>query len=547
MASLNFRFSFLCSIVMAGLIFSGCRPRTKILISPPHYDFSQAYTYKLDLKLQEISGFTWDSKANVFYAINDESGKLFTLEKESKAINGEFEFGSRGDYEDVAVLNDVPYILRSDGTVFRFVKDNEGKTYSQEAGKVPLPGTNDFETMYSDPVNNALVLICKNCSSDNSQSVSAYAFYPDSIGFDNKPLYVIDASKVAVLSPDKSSKFQPSAASIHPKLQKLFILSSASNQLAVADLNGNIESVHRLSPKLFLQPEGIAFKQNGDMYISNEGLGSKATLLKFSFIAVSDKAKNEIEKSGYSFSSPDEKMELGKHLKEISGMAYISGKEKILVQNDEKGDIFIIDFAKKNDLVDKEKFGGKADYEDIVYTDSAFYMLVSTGMVVKVFTKDSSFITTEFNLGLKGTNEFEAMYMGEDGKSLILLCKDCAKEKNEIRNAYQFDLVKEQFVDTPVYIIDVNAIKKLLNNEEAEFKPSAAGINPVDGKLYIVASVGKVMVIASKGGIVEQVIPLDPLLFNQPEGLTFSPNGDLYISNEGGEGIATILKFSFKK
>jgi len=36
---------------------------------------------------------------------------------------------------------------------------------------------------------------------------------------------------------------------------------------------------------------------------------------------------------------------------------------------------------------------------------------------------------------------------------------------------------------------------------------------------------------------------LDPVLFNQPEGLTFAPNGDLYISNEGGEGVATILKF----
>ena len=174
-------------------------------------------------------GLEWDSKANIFYAVNDELGKLFTLDKESKAINGEYVFGPNGDYEEVAVLNGVPYILRSDGTIFRFVKDNEGKTSSMELGKVPLQGTNDFETMYSDTKNNALVLICKNCESDNANSVSAYAFYPDSLGFDNKPLYVIDAAKVAALSPFKTSKFQPSAAAIHPKLQKLYILSSASN------------------------------------------------------------------------------------------------------------------------------------------------------------------------------------------------------------------------------------------------------------------------------------------------------------------------------
>jgi hypothetical protein len=54
-------------------------------------------------------------------------------------------------------------------------------------------------------------------------------------------------------------------------------------------------------------------------------------------------------------------------------------------------------------------------------------------------------------------------------------------------------------------------------------------------------------VIADKKGKIEEVYPLDPLMYNQPEGLTFAPNGDLYISNEGGEGIATILKFTYKK
>lgn len=546
MTFLNFRISFFFAIGLAGLAFSGCRPRTKELTSPPHYDFSQVYTDKLDLKVQEISGLAWDSKDNVFYVVNDELGKLFTLDKESKVINGEYDFGSKGDYEDVAMLNDIPYILRSDGTIFRFVKDNEGKTSSMEMGKVPLQGTNDFETMYSDPEHNALVLICKNCKSDDGKSVSAYAFYPDSLGFDNKPLYVIDAAKVAELSPFKSSKFQPSGAAIHPKMQKLFILSSASNQLVITDLNGVVESVHKLSAKLFPQPEGIAFKQNGDMYISNEGLGNKATLLKFSYIAVSEKSKEEIVKSGYNFSSPDDKMELGKHLKEISGMAYIPKRNLLLAENDEKGDIFTVDFANKNDLVGKEKFGGKGDYEDIVYTDTAIYMLVSSGIVVRVSTKDSSFATNEYELGLSGTNEFEAMYLDGDGKSLILLCKDCSKEKNEIRKAYRFDLATQKFAAELVYTIAISKIQEILNDDKAEFKPSAAGINPTNGKLYIVASVGKVMVIASKNGEVEEVIKLDPVMYNQPEGLTFAPNGDLYISNEGGEGTATILKFIAK-
>lgn len=549
MALLNFRPRVFFIVVFAGIFISGCKNKTTILASPPGYNFSQVDIDKLDIKLLEISGLAWDSEFNMFYAVNDESGILYTLDKESKAINGAFPFGGKGDYEDVALFKGIPYVLRSDGLIIKVMKDSTGKTVGVEEGKIPLPGINDFETLYSDPTRNALIMICKNCSTDNSTSVSAYAFYPDSIGFGNtpiKPLYVINAKMVEELSPFKTSKLQPSAAAINSKLQKLFILSSASHQLAVADLNGNVESVHKLTPKLFLQPEGIAFKQGGDLYISNEGVGAKATLLKFYFNKADDSLRARKAKIGYDFEVPDDKMELGKHLKEISGLAYVKGKDVILTENDEKGDIFTIDFANKKDMVDKVKFGGKDDYEDIVHTDTAIYMLVSSGSIVQVNTKDNSFSTKVFSLGLS-KSEFEAMYLDADGESLILLCKDCAKEKDEIRAAYRFSLRTNTFSKDPLYIISINEIKKILGDDKAEFKPSAAGINPMDGKLYVVASVGKLLVVASKIGEVEEVFRLDPVLYNQPEGLTFAPNGDMYISNEGGEGTATILKFIYKK
>jgi uncharacterized protein YjiK len=551
MRFLNFPVRFAWAVLLLVMINMACRPKTTVLKSPPHYKFSEVLTDKLDIeKLREISGIAWDSKNNVFLAISDASGKLYFLEKDNKTIIADYTFGDNDDYEDVAILNGITYILRSDGMITKFIKDSTGKTLGLEAGKINLSGTNDFETMYADPARNALVLICKNCKSDDAGSVSAFAFYPDSIGFASKPLYIIDAAKVKELSPFKTSKLQPSAAAIHPVLQKLFILSSASHQLVITDLDGKVESVYKLSPKLFPQPEGITFidkgKEKGNMYISNEARTSKPTMLKFTYIDSSDSEKTKYSSAGYNFSSPDEKMELGKHLHEISGMAYIPGKDLILGENDEKGDIFTFDFKNKNDNVGKVKFGGKGDYEDIVYTDSAIYMLMSTGTVVRVETKDSSFNTKEFTLNGE-KNEFETMYLDAASHSIILLCKQCDHEKDEIRNAYRFDLSTDTFDPTPAYIINISDIRRMLNDEKADFKPSAAGINPKNGKLYIVASVGKLLVIADKKGKVEEVYQLDPLMYNQPEGMTFAPNGDLYISNEGGEGIATILKFIYKK
>ena len=548
MRFLNLPARLLFMSLLPALLISSCRPKIRKIKSPEHYNFSRPEEFKLDMNIREISGIAWDPKNDVFIAVNDEFGKLFFLSEDKKAGLAEpYTFAGRGDYEDVAVMGGVPFVLRSDGQITQLLKDSSGKSYTVKSEKTNLPGSNDFESLYYDPDRKALIMLCKNCDMDDKNSVTALAYYPDSIGFDNRPVFTIDAAEVARLSPHKTSKLQPSAAAIHPILHKLFILSSASRQLVVADLNGKVEAVYELGHKLFPQPEGITFRKDGTMCISNEGISSKATVVQFAYDSISGVSTKE-GVGPYNFSLPDEKMELGKHLHEISGMAWIPGKDLMLAENDEKGQIFTLDFVNKKDELGKVKFGGKGDYEDIVYTDTAIYMLIATGGIVQVNTKDSTMTTTEYIMqGEK--NEFETLYLDKKEKSLIMLCKECAHEKkSDIRVAYRFDLTTSTFDPSPLYAIDIADIQSMLKDDKAEFKPSAAGINPVDGKLYIVASVGKLLVIADKTtGKPEKVFRLDPLLYNQPEGMTFAPNGDLYISNEGGEGNATILKFNYKK
>jgi SdiA-regulated len=271
------------TILLLNLILAGCkRPQPKVMKSPPHYNFSQVLTAKLDLRLQEISGLAWDNQRDEFLAHFDEKGILFVLDKETKQIKEEYPFGAKGDYEDIAIYKGVPYVLISNGTIIRINRDSTGKvTGGEKMGQVGITGTNDFETMYADTARKALVIICKNCTADDKKTVSAYAFYPDSTGFNNTPVFQIDAAKVAEMSPHKTSKLQPSAAAIHPVLKKLFIISSAANLFVVADLNGNVEGVYELGKKLFPQPEGLTFKSNGDMYISNEGVNTKSTIHRF--------------------------------------------------------------------------------------------------------------------------------------------------------------------------------------------------------------------------------------------------------------------------
>jgi uncharacterized protein YjiK len=267
--------------VICFVLITACFRKRLVLKSPPHYDFSEAELSKLDIRLREISGIAWETIRNRFLAINDESGKLFLINNEFKEIDSTYTFGGKGDYEDIAIVNGIPYILRSDGVITKFNKDSAISV--SQSKKLDIKGSVDFETLYYDTGRKALIMLCKNCAVDDKDEVNAYAYYIDSIGFDTKPVYQINVDSVKKLAPRQTSRLQPSGAAINPKQQKLYILSSASSQLVVTDLNGKVEGVYVLSKRLFPQPEGICFRANGDMYISNEGGNGRATLLKFTY------------------------------------------------------------------------------------------------------------------------------------------------------------------------------------------------------------------------------------------------------------------------
>ncbi len=269
---------------------SACQSgKERVIKSPTNYNFSEAQTIKLDLRLKEISGIAWDTDRDEFLAHYDESGKLFVLDKSTLNIKppSPFEFGKKGDYEDVTMYHGVPYVLRSDGMITKIIRDTNS-VQGVELGIISLSGTNDFETLYADTARKAMIMICKECEMDKKTPyVSAFAYYVDSSGFDTKPIFRINADSVKAMAErlghKKTSKFAPSAAGIHPIWQKLVVISSASSQFVIADLNGNVEKVFELGEKLFPQPEGLTFKRNGDMYISNEGVGGPAKVHRFPF------------------------------------------------------------------------------------------------------------------------------------------------------------------------------------------------------------------------------------------------------------------------
>ena len=233
---------------------------------------------------------------------------------------------------------------------------------------------------------------------------------------------------------------------------------------------------------------------------------------------------------------------LDKELLEISGMFYLPDG-RIATINDEDGKIFFFNTTTGDLTI--QRFGKKRDYEDIVKAGPYFYILESNGNIHRV-PENVEEVEEEFEFSREKKIEFETLYYDASANRLILISKNQREVKDAIL-AFAFELTGLNFSDTPVYRIDLKKIQAHLKNISAECKPSAAAIHPVLNKLFVVASIGKALVQCSLDGNVEKVYNLNPVQFPQPEGITFAPNGDMFISNEGVNGKGTILEFPYDK
>lgn len=231
---------------------------------------------------------------------------------------------------------------------------------------------------------------------------------------------------------------------------------------------------------------------------------------------------------------------LDKELLEISGMYYLPDT-RIAAINDEEGKIFLINSTTGDYTV--TKFGRKRDYEDVVVAGDYYYVLESNGNIHRVPVAMAN-TEEEFEFPREKKIEFESMYYDPSRQKLVLVSKEQRETKKGVI-AYTFDMDSLRFSDDTIYEIRRKEIHKQLKDNNADFKPSAAAIHPILNKLFIVASVGKAMMQCTLDGKIEHVWLLNPDQFPQPEGLTFAPNGDMFISNEGVNGKATILKFPY--
>lgn len=274
-----------------------------------------------------------------------------------------------------------------------------------------------------------------------------------------------------------------------------------------------------------------------------------------------DSAKSQTNKLiPYTLSAPSERLELPDTLREISGITYLSDSTIACIQ-DENGIVFIYNFQQQT-IQNQFSFHLDGDYEGIAKVNETLYILRSDGMLFEIKNYLSpDFKMDAFATGIPIANNEGLCYDAKNDR-LLIGCKSKLGKGPEFKNLrvlYAFDLKTKKLGEKPLYEFNVEQIKHFAKKNNIElpvktnkkgemesvikFTTSEVAIHPISKHVYLLSSTDPMLFIFDAAGELVTLELLDAKLFNKAEGITFLPNGDMFISNEGQQHKPTLLRF----
>jgi uncharacterized protein YjiK len=274
-------------------------------------------------------------------------------------------------------------------------------------------------------------------------------------------------------------------------------------------------------------------------------------LLFFSFlphicpnIVPSNKPKQPV--FPYNLQHPSQTYTLPKTLNEISGLSAFNDDLVFCVQ-DEKGVLYSYNLDQQK-ITNSYKFAEKGDYEGLCLQNDNVWIVRSDGTLFKIknFTNtDKKTSVKTYKTKLKQQHNIEGLCFDAHQNRLLLAAKGNNETDSQTKSIYAFDLNNKNLQKTPIITLNISDIEAMTYQKDSRnFAPSGIAIHPINQHIYILASQGKALAVFTPKGQLTHLVKLDTSLFQQPEGITFLPNGKLLIANEAKNQKATILQFN---
>lgn len=239
-----------------------------------------------------------------------------------------------------------------------------------------------------------------------------------------------------------------------------------------------------------------------------------------------------------------QKWDMPDQLKEVSGIAYLNDQRFAAVQ-DETGTIYIYDHSAQK--IEREiRFAGSGDFEGLTVVDSMAYVVNGSGTIFEVDMRSQPERVKEYITTLTENNNVEGLCYDAGNNRLLLTVKDKDPNSDEYKGIYAFDLSTKSFSASPVFKIQLNDPVFKGGKKNKSIMPAAIGIHPSTKNIYIVDGPNARLLLMDPSGNILSLIDLGKK-FSQPEGISFSPSGATYISNEGNKDPGNIIEVKLTK
>lgn len=268
----------------------------------------------------------------------------------------------------------------------------------------------------------------------------------------------------------------------------------------------------------------------------------------------------------YNIHDVDHLMVLPRELVEVSGLAYNIKETTLMVVNDELGYIYELD-KEDGSILTKKKFANFGDYEGIEFMNDDLIVCRSNGFIY-MYDLENENTYKMINASVSSKNNIEGITYDAANNQILLACKGVPTVPDLINETKgklicSFDVESENLLPDPYILIKDKHLKKSvdkiynglgLTNQQLDnlkkrvegFAPSGLAIHPISGELYILSAQKSLLVVIDKAREIKHIHFLDQDLHVQPEGICFTPSGDMYISNEGKSGSAKIYLYTYQ-
>ena len=184
----------------------------------------------------------------------------------------------KGDFEDIAFVKDRFFMLESKGKLYEFKEGGDGSFVDYKTYKTFLNSCNNTEGSCYDPASNSLLFACIDSpGKDYKKEKAVYSFSLGDMTLDETPRFLI--SHKDIKSNTEEGKFNPSGIARNPLSGTFFIIAARGNTIIELSKEGVVLNQQDLPESVHRQAEGIAFKKDGTLFISDEGRSKKPVIV----------------------------------------------------------------------------------------------------------------------------------------------------------------------------------------------------------------------------------------------------------------------------